>query len=173
MLFRTLFFAIASCLLGFQAQGQTPSLIHFDVGSGLPSNEVYDLKIDTKGFLWVGTSEGLVRYDGNSFFLLNNPKSRGNAVTGILEDKTGTIWFHNFNGQIFRTSTDSILRYLPWEPFYKNQLTEFTFDQQGRLVVNNNLNHIYRFNLGKQTVTKLLEANSVKEAIATMHDGSV
>lgn len=173
MLYRTLFFAIASCLLGFQAQGQTPSLIHFDVGSGLPSNEVYDLKIDTKGFLWVGTSEGLVRYDGNSFFLLNNPKSRGNAVTGILEDKTGTIWFHNFNGQIFRTSTDSILRYLPWEPFYKNQLTEFTFDQQGRLVVNNNLNHIYRFNIGKQTVTKLLEANSVKEAIATMHDGSV
>ncbi len=159
--------------MGLHAQAQTPSLMHFDVGSGLPSNEVFDLKIDSKGFLWVGTSEGLVRYDGNSFLLLNNPKSRGNAVTGILEDKSGTIWFHNFNGQIFHTSSDSVVRFLPWEPYYKNQLAEFTFDQQGQLVVNNNLNYIYRFNLQKNTVTKLLEASSVKEAIATMHDGSV
>ncbi len=174
MLFRVIFFcSLFSLILGYHAQAQTPSLIHFDVGSGLPSNEVFDLKIDSKGFLWVGTSEGLVRYDGNSFLLLNNPKSRGNAVTGILEDKSGTIWFHNFNGQIFHTSSDSVVRFLPWEPYYKNQLTEFTFDQQGRLVVNNNLNHIYRFNLPKNTVTKLLEASSVKEAIATMHDGSV
>jgi ligand-binding sensor domain-containing protein len=175
MLFRTFFFsAIFYILLGSQsAQAQTPSLKHFDVGTGLPSNEIFDLKIDSKGFLWVGTSEGLVRYDGNSFFLLNNPKSRGNAVTGILEDKAGTIWFHNFNGQIFHTSSDSALRFLPWEPFYKNQLTEFTFDQQGQLVVNNNLNHIYRFNLTKNSVAKLLEASSIKEAIATMHDGSI
>ncbi len=175
MLFRAVcFWLIFSLIFGYyQAQAQTPSLIHFDVGSGLPSNEVYDLKIDSKGFLWVGTSEGLVRYDGNSFLLLNNPKSRGNAVTGILEDNTGAMWCHNFNGQIFHTSRDSVVRFLSWEPFYKNQLTEFTFDQQGRLLVINNLNHIYRFNLAKHAVTKLLEASSIKEAIATMHDGSV
>ncbi len=175
MLFRAIFFNLCFFLnFGYhQAQAQTPSLIHFEVGSGLPSNEVYDLKIDSKGFLWVGTSEGLVRYDGNSFMLLNHAKSRGNAVTGILEDKTGAIWCHNFNGQIFHTNADSVIRFLDWEPYYKNQLTEFTFDQTGRLLVNNNLNHIYRFNLENKKVTKIFEANSIKEAIATMHDGSV
>ena len=174
MLFRVLFFScLFPLLLGGPLWAQTPSLMHFDVGSGLPSNEVFDLKIDSKGFLWVGTTEGLVRYDGNSFLLLNNSKSRGNAVTGILEDKLGAIWCHNFNGQIFHTSGDSVLRYLAWEPFYKNQLTEFTFDPQGRLLVNNNLNHIYRFDLDKKSVNKLLEASSIKEAIATMHDGTV
>ena len=174
MLFRALFFCfVFPLILGNHAHAQTPSLVHFDVGLGLPSNEVFDLKIDSKGFLWVGTSEGLVRYDGNSFLLLNNPKSRGSAVTGILEDRQGTIWSHNFNGQIFHSSSDSVVRFLAWEPFYKNQLTEFTFDQQGRLVVNNSLNHIYRFNLQKNAVTKLLEASSIKEAIATMHNGAV
>lgn len=175
MLFRCFFcFLLYYFILGInQVCAQTPSLMHFDVGSGLPSNEVYDLRIDSKGFLWVGTSEGLVRYDGNSFLLLNNPRSKGNAVTGLLEDKLGNIWFQNFNGQIFHTISDSVVRFLPWEPFYKNQLTEFTFDLQGRLVVNNSLNHLYRFDLTKNSVSKLLEAKIIKEAIATMHDGAV
>ena len=47
---------------------QSPATMHYDVESGLPSNEVYSLKIDSKGFLWIGTSAGLVRYDGNRFF---------------------------------------------------------------------------------------------------------
>lgn len=34
---------------------------------GLPSNSVRCMYQDSKGFLWLGTLDGLTRYDGNSF----------------------------------------------------------------------------------------------------------
>jgi ligand-binding sensor domain-containing protein len=152
---------------------QSPANIHYDVSSGLPSNEVYGLKIDRKGFLWIGTSAGLVRYDGNSFFLLNNPRSRGTSVSGLQEDQFGKIWFNNFSGQLFYTSKDSVSLFQPWELYYKRQMAEFCFDKMNRLVVNNNENQIFRFDLAKKQVTKLLDSTTEKLALARMHDGSI
>ena len=71
MLFRRPLFYFLVLIL-FPAQflfAQVPSYIHFDVTSGLPSNEIYSLHQDAKGFLWIGTEAGLVRYDGNVLYL--------------------------------------------------------------------------------------------------------
>ena len=34
---------------------------------GLPSNNVYELKQDSKGFIWGTTDKGVFRYDGKTF----------------------------------------------------------------------------------------------------------
>jgi len=68
---------------------------------GLPSEEVYDLLADSKGFIWVAHSLGISRYDGVSFTNFHHPQEMGSGVTDLLEDKQGRIWLHNFNGQIF------------------------------------------------------------------------
>ncbi|MBS2098075.1 hybrid sensor histidine kinase/response regulator [Carboxylicivirga linearis] len=64
---------------------------------GLSQNTVRSILVDNKGFLWVGTLDGLVRYDGNRFIthkpdanVANNiPDQR---VKGIFEDDNGFIW---------------------------------------------------------------------------------
>ncbi|HEX3024417.1 MAG TPA: histidine kinase [Chitinophagaceae bacterium] len=68
---------------------------------GLPTEEIYDLLSDSKGFLWIANSLGLSRYDGIAFVNFHNPEENGFGVTDLLEDKQGRIWCHNFNGQIF------------------------------------------------------------------------
>ncbi len=39
----------------------------YSVNEGLPSGNVYDVHTDESGFLWFGTSSGLVRFDGKEF----------------------------------------------------------------------------------------------------------
>ncbi len=36
---------------------------------GLPQNSIYTIFQDSKGFIWIGTAEGLVQFDGSSFKL--------------------------------------------------------------------------------------------------------
>jgi hypothetical protein len=79
------FFFFAICMLCENSFAQTPAYKHYDVSNGLPTNEVYEIKQDSKGFLWIGCDAGLVRYDGNRFKLLSNKKNRGPAISGLRE----------------------------------------------------------------------------------------
>lgn len=169
---RYLFFLFLLTLAS-TAISQVPSFNHFDVSTGLPSNEVYYLKQDGKGFLWIGTESGLVRYDGNSFHSFNFQNSRGTSVSGLKEDAEGRIWFNNFSGQLFYAKGDSVFLYHPWEKYYKSHLVEFTIDDRNRLLVSNNANFIYRFDLGTNRVSKLVDSVNVKQAVAKMHDGTI
>ena len=45
----------------------TPMFRHFGVDDGLPSSIVYKLAEDRDGFVWIGTYDGLARYDGVDF----------------------------------------------------------------------------------------------------------
>ncbi|HVS91699.1 MAG TPA: ATP-binding protein [Mucilaginibacter sp.] len=68
---------------------------------GSPSSEIYDLLVDSKGFLWVAHNAGISKYDGIRFTNFSNPLQSSLSTTGLVEDKYGRIWFSNFTGQIF------------------------------------------------------------------------
>lgn len=62
---------------------------------GLASNNVYTVWQDRKGYIWVGTSNGLQRFDGKYFlyFPIEKPKKLpAQPVRQILEDKKGRMW---------------------------------------------------------------------------------
>jgi len=68
---------------------------HLSKTDGLASNQVHCVWQDRQGFLWVGTDNGLQRYDGRSFFSPNvNTRTTlpFAAVNQILEDKKGRMW---------------------------------------------------------------------------------
>jgi len=61
---------------------------------GLPNNNVYDIIESYDGFIWFGTSDGLVRFDGNQFKVFNSsnvPQIRANVVRYLYNDKNGKI----------------------------------------------------------------------------------
>ncbi len=175
MLFRSCTYCVLSFILIITGNlnAQEPSYIHYDVSNGLPSNEIYSLKQDTNGFLWIGTDAGLVRYDGNNFYLFNNANSRGASVSGLIEDRNGKMWFNNFSGQIFYAKGDSIYQYQPWEKYYKTQLTDFTIDNNNDIIIDNNENYIYRFKNQQEKVEKLVDNVNPKQAITKMFDGKI
>jgi len=83
------------------------SFRHYTTSDGLPSSEINALHQDQQGFMWIGTDDGLVRFDGHQFtvFKQNAVDRRaglsGNHITTILEDSAGVMWFgtwdHGFN----------------------------------------------------------------------------
>jgi ligand-binding sensor domain-containing protein len=75
---------------------------------GLPSMEVYNLYQDSKGYLWIGTADGVCRYDGIRFTKYVSENLTGRALTGMIEDKQGRIWCHNFTGQVLYVEGDSL-----------------------------------------------------------------
>lgn len=69
--------------------------------SGLATNELYDLHVDQKGYLWIAHGLGISRYDGLNFTNYAHPRQINLRTTDIVEDRQGRIWFHNFSGQVF------------------------------------------------------------------------
>jgi len=74
-----------------------PRFQSMSVADGLPSRIVYKLAQDHQGFIWVGTQDGLARYDGVDFRLwrhdLNDAESlASNDVAAIWVDSKNQIW---------------------------------------------------------------------------------
>lgn len=66
--------------------------------NGIANNTIRYLMQDSKGYIWMGTQDGLSRYDGNSFVTFR-PEAGNHRITladyrikGITEDKNGFLW---------------------------------------------------------------------------------
>jgi ligand-binding sensor domain-containing protein len=69
--------------------------------NGLPQNSVQAVVQTRDGYLWIGTQEGLVRFDGVRFTVYgsrNTPQFRINHVEALLEARDGTLWIGTFGG---------------------------------------------------------------------------
>ncbi len=63
---------------------------------------------DSRGYMWLGTENGITRYDGKEFKRYTNPNLSSRDFNSIHEDSKGNIWSHNFDNQIVRISGDSM-----------------------------------------------------------------
>lgn len=89
-----------------------PSAFNFSIEEGLPSNEVYNAFQDSKGFLWFGTDNGVVRYDGRQFDLYHVRDGLTDPVVfDMFEDYRGRIWFRTYSGKVCYYEDGRILPY--------------------------------------------------------------
>ncbi|MCF8247886.1 MAG: histidine kinase [Saprospiraceae bacterium] len=92
-------------LITFTAQAQPLRYFtHFTEKDGLSDNNVQCILRDQQGYLWVGTSNGLNRYDGYTFRQYH-PDARQSQRTvsneniyDIKQDSDGYIWLATANG---------------------------------------------------------------------------
>lgn len=99
---KTLFFvALLWSMLSF---GQSDFRFqHFTTSDGLPENTGEALLQDNNGFIWIGTQNGLARYDGYQFKVYkhqsdNTSSISNNHVQALLQDDRGRIWVNTRNG---------------------------------------------------------------------------
>jgi diguanylate cyclase (GGDEF)-like protein len=72
---------------------------------GLPQNTVSALLQTPDGYLWFGTEEGLVRFDGGSFTVFDKSNVRAlrdNAVACLWSDPSGALWIGTWGGDLLR-----------------------------------------------------------------------
>ncbi len=80
---------------------------HFSLEQGLSESVVWALLQDRAGFLWIGTEDGLNRYDGIEFTIFkHDPAQPGslsqNKITALYEDRTGSLWVGTASGGLNR-----------------------------------------------------------------------
>jgi ligand-binding sensor domain-containing protein/serine phosphatase RsbU (regulator of sigma subunit) len=101
---KKILFSTIVCLFLFSeiSSGQTYRFRNYGIENNLPSDVIYLINQDNDGYLWVGTTEGLSRFDGFEFFKVNFPdSSSGRYPTVSLKDKRGILWFGCNDGTLF------------------------------------------------------------------------
>jgi ligand-binding sensor domain-containing protein len=103
-------FLLALCSTVPAQQAKQYSFKHFSVASGLASNSVNAVVQDRDGYIWMATTNGLQRYDGNSFLTFKSrqgdPSSIPNtSISQLYLDRKGRLWvmYDNNNVGIFDT----------------------------------------------------------------------
>ena len=73
---------------------ETPRPRQFTVVDGLPSNRINGIAEDRSGYLWIATSDGLVRYDGIDFHAWRVEQGlHDNFIWSVHADARNRIWF--------------------------------------------------------------------------------
>ncbi|HXB10298.1 MAG TPA: two-component regulator propeller domain-containing protein [Puia sp.] len=100
------FLLLLLVLLPIFGEAATPGLPFFSrlrAENGLSHNKVNCILQDRRGFIWMGTEDGLNRYDGKNFVVFNSIPGdslglSGNIITGIAEDGDGVLWVATADG---------------------------------------------------------------------------
>ncbi|MBN2349493.1 MAG: GAF domain-containing protein [Bacteroidales bacterium] len=92
---------------------------HITTNEGLSQSTVNCIFQDSKGFIWLGTNDGLNKYDGYSITVYkHDPKDSlslgGNTIMAICEDTDGNLWLGTrWNGlNKFDPKTETFVRYI-------------------------------------------------------------
>jgi len=95
----TIFLALAVLLLSDASEAKRHPVRVFRTTDGLPSDEISFLFEDSRGFLWIGTSNGLSRFDGRKF--RNYGVREGFPApyaSHMAESPDGTLWIAAWEG---------------------------------------------------------------------------
>ncbi|MBC7913897.1 MAG: response regulator [Pyrinomonadaceae bacterium] len=110
MKFLNCIFIIFIQALSFSAFSQQYKFEHFGIDQGLSQSNVLSIYQDRKGFIWVGTRDGLNKYDGYKFKVYkHDPKDSssigGNSIINITENSEGNLLLSSQNGGLIILDT--------------------------------------------------------------------
>ncbi|MCB9225145.1 MAG: two-component regulator propeller domain-containing protein [Crocinitomicaceae bacterium] len=81
--------------------GQSFRFNQYTTEDGISQNFIYSINQDKNGYLWVGTGEGLCRFDGKNFYTYTTDQGLAeNVITCSYVDEIGTQWIGHNGGQI-------------------------------------------------------------------------
>lgn len=89
------------------AAGEPPyrTVQHWDVEDGLEQNTVQAIARDSTGYLWLGTVDGLSRFDGarfRNFRLIDYPALGSNRIRALENGRDGSVWIGTADSGLVR-----------------------------------------------------------------------
>ncbi|MDX2359520.1 MAG: adenylate/guanylate cyclase domain-containing protein [Crocinitomicaceae bacterium] len=160
---------VAFLLLVLNVQAQTGYRFkNLTINDGLSQSSVTAIVQDKLNALWIGTQDGLNRYDGRTFENFTSDETEGlqsEFITCALKDKTGNLWFGTSNGLThYNLHTESFQTFKPKEDvaFFINGITE---DSNGNLWIASAEFGVYKFDKKTESFTSLEDVIPAKNTL--------
>ncbi len=156
----------SGCLLPGRAMGaldpskRLTQYVHdvWTTESGLPQNSVIAIAQTRDGYLWLGTEEGLVRFDGARFVTFdksNVPGLQSNVVVALLVDRHDGLWFGTTGGGLISLSHGVFKIYTTQNGLSNDSILALHEDGQGDLWIATDGGGLNRLHNGRfQTFTR-------------------
>lgn len=158
------------------------------IKDGLPQATITAMLQDDAGFVWVGTRDGLARYDGYAFEVFRNVVGdtcslTSNHITALCQGADGDIWVGtSFGLNRLNPRTLKAARYYHWfEDDYSlssNRVKALATDRDGRIYIgtDNGLNLFHpggvgfqKYYLEKDSITSL-SGNRISDLVVDRHN---
>ncbi len=140
--------------------GLEPALhfTHLTADDGLAQNTVTAILQDRRGFMWIGTSAGLSRYDGYHF------TTQGGGVWDGQEDATGNMWLPA--GHVLAKYDPRTERFAYYAPpaHQEARLSAIRRDSTGNFWIGGTAG-LYRFDVANETFTYYPAINQVNDLL--------
>ncbi|HEX4807699.1 MAG TPA: two-component regulator propeller domain-containing protein [Bryobacteraceae bacterium] len=133
--------------------------------AGLNNNSVTAIAQTRDGYLWLGTEEGLARFDGVRFTIFstqNTPSIRSNQISALLADSQGGLWIGTDGGGLTRLKDGKFTTYTTRDALSNDVILSLYEDKKGVLWVGTNGGGLCRFQNG--VLTKYTSARGLPDA---------
>src|ERR1035437_5467287 len=114
-------------IIGFMpfVKAQSPVFRHYSTDQGLSSLETYHVFQDSKGYIWISTTNGVTRFDGYTFQNFEEQDGLSdNVIFETIEDYKGRIWFVGYNCKLSYYENGKI------KPYKYNHIFEHLVDNR-------------------------------------------
>lgn len=142
--------------------GQYEKFDLLDLNVGLSQKSVFCMTFDSKGYLWVGTLNGLNKYDGYQFQVFKPNNSEEGSISGshckeLTKGDDGDVWvLTNNNGlDLYKASQNKFIHYNDslFKPYNINRVSKIHYDEHKVLWLHYN-NKILAFNTADSTLNE-------------------
>ena len=124
-------FILISLISEVAVQAQTPHFKTLVLPTDLESIKLLNFYESPTGPLWLGSSHGLLSYDGTEFKTYFRSDGGIETVTAIYMDKHSILWAGYEDGSIFKLKDGVFKNWQPEEGLPKVRITGFTEDSYG------------------------------------------
>ncbi|UCH98768.1 MAG: hypothetical protein JSV88_26780, partial [Candidatus Aminicenantes bacterium] len=123
---------------------------------GLPQDTVTCFAQDLKGFIWLGTDNGLARFDGNDFKIFNKTNTeeiKNNSITSLYVSADGTLWIGTNGGGIAVFKDNRFKHYSTRDGLPSHFIGSITGDSRQNIWVSTYGGEVIRFKFRRFTIS--------------------
>jgi len=142
---------------------------------GLPANKAMSVAQTPDGYLWIGTYEGLARFDGIRFKRFDNtnvPGWQDGAVTALYVAHNGVLWIGHVDGAVSAYKNGRFESFAAPSDWNANRIMNLAEDKAAELWAQDDLGQLFRIRDHLRLAPEKGSANSVSSMI-TGPDGNV
>jgi ligand-binding sensor domain-containing protein/anti-sigma regulatory factor (Ser/Thr protein kinase) len=144
---------------------------------GFPGGPVYAIAQTPDGYLWIGTEQGLVRFDGLNFSLLQ-PSDSGifpaGPILSLAVDGEGNLWVRPRGPRLLRYRDGKFSDVLSDLKLKESEITAMCVGESGEILFSGLVNGTMRYSGGKfVTLASVTELPKLIISLAEAVDGKV